>query len=317
MKYQVEDVDGRGKALVAVEDIARGELIFSEEAIFNASNVKPGRNNRGSANTGEYDMEFLERQVSLLCPVDLALFLALHDPQPSGPPDLKHQRIYCNNTFNDGLFMGAARMNHSCSPNVLLSSDDGLRNQVVACRDIPAGEEITVSYLRTSHLEKRNERAAKLQELWQFQCCCCLCSMSEEEIKENDLARENTRFTLERVAKLFDSLWKADSRVTREVAAPLLRSYTLQAVEALHVLETGELEGQADTALLLVLQQLAELAAFSSCARFQEIKEVQEESKADHYLGRARGLAEGMGLMFQSNCSTVDREIRELNVDFG
>ena len=304
---------------MAVEDIGRGERVLEEAAVFNASNGKSGGKVQGSANSAEYDMEYLERQVALLGPEDLALFLALHDPQPAGPPALKNQRIYCNNTYRDGLFLTASRMNHSCWPNVLLSSADGLLGEVVALRDIPAGEEITVSYLRTSHLETREERAAKLQDLWQFQCCCRLCSLLGQEARENDLAREKTRFTLDRVARLFDSLWKADSKVTRQVAGPLLRSYTQQALEAVRVLET-ELEGQADTALLLGLQQLAELAAFSCCGRFLEPKELGGEGReenADHYLGLARGVAGGLGLMFLSNCGTVEREIRELGVDFG
>ena len=334
-KYRVESLAGRGRALVAVEDIHRGERVLEEPAVFNASNGKSGGKAQGSANSSEYDMDYLERQVALLCPEDLALFLALHDPQPSGPPALRNQRIYCNNTYRDGLFLTASRMNHSCWPNVLLSSADGLLGEVVALRDIPAGEEITVSYLRASHLETRQERAAKLQELWQFQCCCRLCSLPGQEARENDLAREKTRYTLDRVARLFDSLWKANSKVTRQVAGPLLRSYTQQALEAVRVLET-ELEGQADTALLLGLQQLAELAAFSCCGRFvvsgeQGREEVGEQGReevggegreevgesAEHYLGLARGVAGGLGLMFLSNCGTVEREIRELEVDFG
>ena len=317
MKYQVEEVAGRGRALVALEPIARGEVVLQEQVLINASNLRPGSKTRAGANSGEYDMEFLERRVGLLCPEDLALFLALNDPQPSGPPALRHQRIYCNNTFHDGLFLAAARMNHSCWPNVLLSSADGLRSEVVALRDIPAGEEITLSYLRTSHLETREERRAKLQELWQFQCCCSLCSLPREEARENDRARRDTSYTMDRVAGLFDSLWRADSKVTMEVAAPLLRVFTHQALEALEVLESGKLAGQADTALLLVLQQLAELVAFSCCGRFLEAGEVSREGRAEDFLGRAREVAGGLGAMFLCNCDTIEREVRELAMDFG
>lgn len=48
---------------------------------------------RSSANMGEYNMEFLERQVSFLtpCPRDITLFLALHNSQPAASsPSLPH-----------------------------------------------------------------------------------------------------------------------------------------------------------------------------------------------------------------------------------
>ena len=103
---------------------------------------------------------------------DKPAVLALNDPDNTGPEDMKLARCFENNSFAGGLLLTCARMNHSCLPAVQMSSDDEEETEVRALRDILAGEEITVSYLRTSALQGRDERVAKLLAGWSFQCCC-------------------------------------------------------------------------------------------------------------------------------------------------
>ena len=120
---------------------------------------------------------------------------------------------------------------------------------------------------------------------------------------------------MDRIGKLFDSLWKSDSRITAEVAGPLLRNYQLQAEQALLLLEEG-LEGEADTAQLQVLFLLAELAAFTTCGRFHRAEQESSGRSAEEWMGAARSLAGRMGTMFLDNCDTQEREIREVVIDF-
>ena len=65
------------------------------------------------------------------------------------------ERIYLNNTYGHGLFIESSRMNHSCLPCVEMSMDEGKETEVRSVREIDEGEEITVSYLKTSLLLPR------------------------------------------------------------------------------------------------------------------------------------------------------------------
>ena len=97
-------------------------------------------------------------------------------------------------------------MNHSCLPAVQMSSDDKEETEVRALRDILAGEEITVSYLRTSALQGRAERVAKLLAGWNFQCCCQVCKLQGEALTRNDLQRKKVCESLEKISDFFDCL---------------------------------------------------------------------------------------------------------------
>ena len=87
------------------------------------------------------------------------------------------ERIYLNNTYGHGLFIESSRMNHSCLPCVEMSMDEGKETEVRSVRDIEEGEEITVSYLKTSLLLLKKERLERL-EYWGFLCNCVLCQLT-------------------------------------------------------------------------------------------------------------------------------------------
>lgn len=62
-----------------------------------------------------------------------------------------------------------AQFNHSCKPNALPVSA-GLNQWVRALSKIPAGEEITISYINP--LETREKRRSWLKSNWDFDCEC-------------------------------------------------------------------------------------------------------------------------------------------------
>ncbi|KAK3291929.1 uncharacterized protein B0H64DRAFT_242893 [Chaetomium fimeti] len=86
--------------------------------------------------------------------------------------------IYPDNNSVGGLFLNAARINHSCIPNAepKLSTDD--EDKVLrANRDIEAGEEITASYI--VHIQPRKARQKLLSlDGWDFTCKCPACDTS-------------------------------------------------------------------------------------------------------------------------------------------
>jgi len=79
-----------------------------------------------------------------------------------------------------GLFPTFSLINHSCVRNArhIVSSKEGIM-EIVAQRDIKAGEEINVRYT-TSVLETVTNRRKNIQSQWHFECACVRCRDSTE-----------------------------------------------------------------------------------------------------------------------------------------
>lgn len=73
-----------------------------------------------------------------------------------------------------GLYALSGQLNHNCVPNTRHSTGYNYRMQIHACRDIPAGEEITTSY--TKILWDTTARRLHLYRTKQFWCDCARCA---------------------------------------------------------------------------------------------------------------------------------------------
>jgi len=88
--------------------------------------------------------------------------------------DIRHTNAY---SFDDqaSLFWCAAKANHSCSPNVAYSSQSGTNMEYIALCDIPAGTEVTPSYIMDLYSTPRAARRTKLLDTKNFECQCERC----------------------------------------------------------------------------------------------------------------------------------------------
>ncbi|KAK3319429.1 hypothetical protein B0H66DRAFT_498617 [Apodospora peruviana] len=87
-----------------------------------------------------------------------------------------------------GLFVKAARINHSCRPNAYYRfSERRLTIEIVSYHAIEAGEEIVMSYVPLAI--KHDERRRYLKDNWGIDCKCSLCQASEFDIKESETSR--------------------------------------------------------------------------------------------------------------------------------
>lgn len=64
-----------------------------------------------------------------------------------------------------GLFPGCAMLNHSCSPNAI-QSFKGAQLEIVALRDIAAGEEVTISYGAESSKGVADRSQSTCRRMW-------------------------------------------------------------------------------------------------------------------------------------------------------
>merc|ERR1719400_1294708 len=108
-------------------------------------------------------------------------------------------------------------INHSCSPNSLcVDHEDGERFEVRACQRIKEGQEILVSYYIFSDLPSRQERLAEIQNDRHFQCRCGLCSLSGEDLKDDEKIRLQIRELtgeIEMESDPVEALKKAESKL--------------------------------------------------------------------------------------------------------
>lgn len=107
------------------------------------------------------------------------------------------------NNEGSGLYVMQSKINHSCLPNAEITFPKSNHTlEVVALRDISAGEEICISYLEECQLlSSRHSRQKYLQENYIFLCGCEKCtsqindpdvsSESEEEEMETDNDNDN------------------------------------------------------------------------------------------------------------------------------
>lgn len=195
---EVVDVPGKGKGIVALRDLAEGDLLFVEKPLA----------------TLEWDMDYVEselnadltRQIEALGEEDRQAYYSLHIADPV-KFDYRPAAIFRTNAIGlggsrhlGGAFKLASRFNHSCSTSVLYEWDE--KDQVLllkVVRNVAKGEELTAPYL--SPLLPSGERQAYLKKHYGFTCRCQVCSLPPKELAKSDDRRAEISRIRDLVAK--------------------------------------------------------------------------------------------------------------------
>ncbi|KAK4235342.1 SET domain-containing protein 5 [Achaetomium macrosporum] len=123
------------------------------------------------------------------------------------------------------LFTEGSRVNHNCRPNAFWRYvNSKMAMEVVALRDIRAGEEIAHSYAPLGYTYA--ERKAVLQA-WGFRCTCALCSAPLAERELSDRRRE-------RLLEVHQTLGQASGLSDHRVDELVLEATRLIAQEELY-----------------------------------------------------------------------------------
>ncbi|KAI1794327.1 SET domain-containing protein [Ganoderma leucocontextum] len=100
----------------------------------------------------------------------------------------------------EGIFLRAARLNHSCRPNVWRTWDVSSQEMTFrALRDITQGEELYMNYADVDILGTREERAVEIEEAFGFGCACEVCVLEGKEGKESDRRRADIKRLFEEI----------------------------------------------------------------------------------------------------------------------
>eukprot|EP00095_Tigriopus_kingsejongensis_P000746 maker-scaffold273_size229271-snap-gene-1.18 protein:Tk00746 transcript:maker-scaffold273_size229271-snap-gene-1.18-mRNA-1 annotation:"hypothetical protein FOMPIDRAFT_1029454" len=224
--FEVRPIPGKGLGVVATRNVSPGTLLIDEGPLllldppckrndilkllgcrlFSSINMRstPDRIR------AQIHQMILEKLVQKLDPDQLRLLYSLTDKsdESSGSRSDRSTKslwgIWQTNSIPlgsyrvSGIFPTVVRLNHSCRPNAhhIWDAESG-REQVWVVGDIRAGQEITISYVRTFCSKKF--RQSLLMERFGFLCSCEACSM-EGMASELD---DKYRLEIDRLAQQF------------------------------------------------------------------------------------------------------------------
>ncbi|KAI9465470.1 hypothetical protein BJY52DRAFT_1244195 [Lactarius psammicola] len=184
--FIVRDLPGKGKGMIALRDIRRGELLVREKPLI----LVP---QQIAASPSQLILGLVQR----LSPEQVASFYNLSHanlPQNISPEESMEQlplAIFQTNAVaagpDAGLFPTMARLNHGCSRafNSVYSWREREGVLVVhALKDIKKGEELLTAYFRTQ--QSRDERRRHLMQAYGFHCTCACCALPDKESKDSD-----------------------------------------------------------------------------------------------------------------------------------
>ncbi|KAK4108499.1 SET domain-containing protein, partial [Canariomyces notabilis] len=187
--YQVQDIPGKGKGVVATRKISRGEVFMLDYAAVLVDTQMPSRIKRDQGR--QLLREAIERLPAARKILDLARSSLDPDNVPAAEDVIKTNsfQVDIGGKGYMALFPEIARMNHACKPSALTRFNaTTLSNTVTAFHDIHPGEEITISY--TPFGLPSTSRQALLRQNWGFECACSLCASPPNELAASDARRK-------------------------------------------------------------------------------------------------------------------------------
>ncbi|KAH7398528.1 hypothetical protein BKA66DRAFT_592555 [Pyrenochaeta sp. MPI-SDFR-AT-0127] len=175
--FEVHDIPGKGRGLIARFNISKGTLILCEKPLITAHPMPLNDLERN-----------LAAKLKALPKASQRQFLSLHNNRPgkfSFSNTFKTNALPCGpDSPIGGVYPTICLVNHSCIPNAHHSWDSKAKQETIyAIRPIKAGEEVTISYYcgRTSE-----SRHTFLKEAFGFDCNCHGCSRPPSKLQDSD-----------------------------------------------------------------------------------------------------------------------------------
>lgn len=178
--FEVKQIPGKGKGLVARVDIAKGTRIFCEKPLLTVQ-LMP-----------DEALELvLAAKLRAMTKTEQRQYFSLHNNFPGKPvlgSILKTNGLPCGtDSHNGGIYPTICLINHCCLPNSHNNWNDEIKHETIhAIQPIKAGQEITISY---DHGGPSAERQAFLNKAFGFDCKCSICTLPPAELRDSDARR--------------------------------------------------------------------------------------------------------------------------------
>ncbi|KAI0326126.1 SET domain-containing protein [Cubamyces sp. BRFM 1775] len=193
-----------GVGLFATRAIPKGCIVLSESPIFTQP-PPPSRTNSTvmsalSQCTRDEQRQYFNLANAYKTPRmgKRALLPALGIFETNALPCGKAKGTGGGGTRRAGIFLLAARLNHSCQPNLARWWDEGAQRMTFrALRDIAEGDELCMNYVDV--LGTKAQRMEELRTAFGFECVCEACALVGEELLESDRRRAAIRRLFEEV----------------------------------------------------------------------------------------------------------------------
>ncbi|KAK4193212.1 hypothetical protein QBC35DRAFT_468890 [Podospora australis] len=215
--YSVAPIPGKGLGIVANRLIKKGEIIMQRTPAV-MIHSKPHVELQPEVREKVY-----EAMINALSETAREKFLAQYGDTVRDKIDNNAFRMFVGDDQHEheshlGSFPEIARINHDCRPNLHYRLTN-ITHTTVAVRDIPAGEELTISYIYGQASKKT--RTKELQD-WGFNCSCSQCTLSGFETAASDArVREIKRLEKE----IEDKMTKGGKEIKPEMAGKLVQLY--------------------------------------------------------------------------------------------
>jgi hypothetical protein len=178
--FEITDIPGKGRGLVARRDIPKGTRILCEKPLFTS---------HGALAMSLNDLEAaFAMKLKGLPKQSQRQFLSLHNNFPGKYPfskTFKTNALPCGpDSVIGAVYPTICFINHSCIANAHNNWNSNLGHETIhATRHIQVGEEITIPYDKGG---PSIIRRAALKESFGFDCDCLKCTLPPSELKNSD-----------------------------------------------------------------------------------------------------------------------------------
>ncbi|KAG8167141.1 hypothetical protein KVR01_002830 [Diaporthe batatas] len=179
--FEIKQLPGKGKGLVARVDISEGTRILCEKPLLAV---------HGSIPPEELEL-VLAAKLKTMTKAQQRQFFSLHNNFPGKNvlrAIVKTNGLPCGPGSNEGgVYPTICLINHSCLPNSHNNWNSQAEHETIhAIRPIRAGEEITIPY---DHGGPSAARQAFLKQAFGFDCQCAICTLPPDQLRESDTRR--------------------------------------------------------------------------------------------------------------------------------
>lgn len=185
--FDVKPIKGKRASVLAKRELQMGELIVAESPIFTLPYDRDQKTIMAGLTTCNTELKRIFYTMSNCHPETEKMTLELGTFATNCIPcgtDCSSGRV----ADREGVFVIAARMNHSCVPNLHGSWVDWVvQMEHRATRKIKRSEEMCRSYIDL--LQTREARQKQLASRWFFICKCEACSLEGAALEASDRRR--------------------------------------------------------------------------------------------------------------------------------